>query len=126
MRKIILIIGTIFTTFLIISTATAVPKTNSESLINKINEIEEYKELINDRIIDINHEIEKGGIIDFLIKIILWLIGLVQQLINIVLDIFNIIDLIEYLIELIFTLFALIIALIDYILNIFTPDIIRK
>ena len=44
MKKIFLLIGTIFTTLLMISTVTAVPQVHSNPLMEKINEIEKKKD----------------------------------------------------------------------------------
>jgi len=123
MRNVFLIIGIVFTTLLMISTVTAVPKVNSDPLMDKINEIEGYKELIDGKLVGINIDADNGGLIDFLIQIIQWIIDLVQQLIDVVLDLFGIVDLIEYLIGLIDALFELIMDLIDAIIDIFTPNI---
>ena len=116
-----LLIGVIFISFLMISSATAVPKVYSDPLIEQINKFEEYKELIECKISDINIDGVTNGLIDLLIKIIQWIISLVQQIIDIVLDLFGIIDLIEYLISLIVYLFELILSLIDAIFEIFNP-----
>ena len=122
MRRDFLIILAIFITFLMISSATAVPKVNSDHLIEKINVIEEYKELIGGKLSNIDSDIVTTGLIDLLVQLIQWIIGLVQQLIDIVLDLFRIVDLIEYLIGLIVNLFELILSLIDYIFDIFNPN----
>ena len=122
MRKGFLIILAIFITILMISSATAVPKVNSDYIIEKINVIEEYKELIGGKLSNIGSDIGTTGLIDFLIQLIQWIIGLVQQLIDIVLDLFGIVNLIEYLIGLIVNLFELILSLIDYIFDIFNPN----
>jgi hypothetical protein len=104
-----------------ISTVTAVPQANGNPLMDKINEIEEGKRIIDNKIASINLDAESGGLIDLLIQIIQWLIALVQQIINIILEIFHLVDLIEYLINLIVSLFELIMALINFIIDIFTP-----
>jgi phage-related protein len=125
MRKIFLLIGAIFTALLMISTVTAVPQVNSDPLMDKINEIEENKRMIDEKLASINPDIETGGLIDLLIQIIQWIIALVQQIIDFILDIFGLVELIEYLIGLIVTLFELIMSLIDFIIDIFTPDAVR-
>ena len=124
MKKIFFSIGTIFTILLMISTVTAVPQVNSNPLMDKINEIEEYERIIDEKLVAINPDVENGGLIDLLIQIIQWLIALVQQIINFILDIFGLVELIEYLISLIVSLFELIMALIDFIIDIFTPDVL--
>ena len=124
MRRIFLIVCSIFTAILMISTVSAVPKVNSESLMNRIDEIEEYKKLIDKEINDIILDVGNGGLIDFFIQIIQWLIDLVWQIINVVYQIFGILDLVESLISVINYLFELIMDLIDAIMDIFTPNII--
>lgn len=125
MKKIFLLIGAIFTSLLMISTVTAVPQADSNPLMKKINEIEENTKLINGKLASINLDVETGGIIDLLIQIIQWLISIVQQIINLILEIFGLVDLIEYLISLIVNLFELIMALINFIIDIFTPNVLR-
>jgi len=124
MKKIFFSIGTIFTILLMISTVTAVPQVNSNPLMDKINEIEEYKRIIDEKVTNKNPDVESGWLIDLLIQIIQWVIDIVQQMINFVLEIFGIVELIEYLISLIVNLFELIMALIDFIVDIFTPDVL--
>ena len=125
MKKIFFSIGTIFTILLMISTVTAVPQVNSNPLMDKINEIEEYERIIDEKLATINPDVENGGLIDLLIQIIQWLIALVQQIINFILDIFGLVELIEYLKGLIVALFELIMSLINFIIDIFTPDTLR-
>lgn len=122
MKKIFIYINSIFITFIMISTATAVPTIKSDSLMEKINEIELSKRIINDKLADLNPDVLSLGIIDFLIRIIQLLISFVQEIINLVLEIFNLVELIEYLIELIITLYELILSLINFIIDIFTPN----
>jgi hypothetical protein len=124
MKKIFLLFSTIFVTMLMISTVTAAPKINSDPLMDKINEVEETKKLIDEKLDDIDFEISTLGLIDILIQIIQMIIAFVQQLINIILDIFGLIELIEYLISLIITLFELIMNLINFIIDLFNPNAI--
>jgi len=123
MKKYILFFGSIFISLLMISTVTAVPKVNSDPLMDKIQEFEEMETRILDKLDLFKTDVESGGIIDLLIQIIQWLINIVQQIISLVLDIFGLIELIEYLINLIVSLFELIMQLINFIIEIFTPNI---
>ena len=124
MKRIFLLLGTVLTAMLMISTVTAVPNVNSNPLMDKINEIEETKKMIDDKLDNINFEVTTTGIIDILIQIIRLIISFVQQLISLILDIFGLIELIEYLISLIVTLIELIMALVNYIIDLFTPNAI--
>ncbi|VVB61849.1 Uncharacterised protein [uncultured archaeon] len=134
---------------LMVSSATAVPKLNSDPLMNKINEIEKTKKIIEeniknktpdlkiqglisllikkmkDTIYDITLNLTPGGLIDLLIKIIEWMISIVQNLINLVYKIFDLVDIIYTLVNLIGTLIELIIELINSIIDIFTPGTIK-
>lgn len=122
MRRIYLMIFSIFTVSLLMSTVSAVPKFNSDTIMDKIDYIEENYNFINKEIKTNLLDIENGGIIDLLRQIIEWLIGIVEQLISIVLEIFGLVDLIEHLINLISTLYEMILILIDLILSIFSPN----
>ena len=122
MRRIFLIFFSFFAVSLLMSTVSAVPKLNSDPLMDKIDYIEENYNLINKDLKTYLFDIENGGIIDLLRQIIEWLISIVEQLISIVLEIFGLLDLIEYLINLINTLYEMILNLIDLILNIFSPN----
>lgn len=121
MRRGLLFFNTIFISFLIISSASVLPKVNSEPLVKQINAFEEYNDIIECKISDKLPDSITKGLIDFIIKIIQWIINLVQQLIGIVLKLFNVLDLIKYLISLIIHLFELILDLIEAFFSIFNP-----
>ena len=116
MKKYILFFGSIFISLLMISTVTAVPKVNSDPLIDKIQELEEMEKMIFDKLDVIKTDVESLGIIDLLIQIIQWLI-------DVIMEIFGLVSLIETLVNLIVQLFNVIINLINYIIDIFTPVI---
>jgi hypothetical protein len=142
--------GAILIGLLMISSATAVPKVNSDPLMGKINEIEKNKKTIEeninnktldlktkgsinllikkikDTIYSITLDLKSGLLINLLVKIIQWLISLVQELINFVNNLFNLVELIYTLINSIVTLYELIIQLINYIKDIFTPQILKS
>jgi hypothetical protein len=125
MKRFILPLGAVLIVLLMVSTVTAVPQVNSNPLMIKINEIEENKKIITEKLTDIKVDVETGGIIDILRQIIEWLIDLVQRIIDLILDIFGLVDLIEYLIGLIVSLFELIMTLINFIIDIFNPNTLR-
>lgn len=146
--------GAILVGLLMISSATAVPKVNSDPLMDKINEIEKNKKIIeeniNNKTLDLKTkesinlliteikdtiynktlDLKSGPLFDLLVKIIQWLISLVQGLINlvnnIINNIINLMELIYTLINLIVTLYELIIQLINLIKDIFTPQILKS
>ena len=105
-----------------ISTVTAVPKANSDPLLVKINEIEEYKNILDKEVKKMMLDVENWGLIDILIQLIQFIIDFVEQLISFIVQIFGLVDLIETLIGLIITLYEMIMALIDFILDLFTPN----
>lgn len=138
--------GAIFVVLLLVSSATAVPKVNSDPLMDIITDVEKTKQLLEDNIStktlnvktreSVNLLVNKikdtlytiapnpklGGIIDLLIKIIQWLINFVQQLISVISAIYNIVQLIYTLITLLTSLYNLILQLIEFIQNIFNPQ----
>ena len=142
--------GAIIIGLLMISSATAVPKVNSDPLMNIINEIEKNKKIIEENISDKTFDLKSGesinliikkikdniysitpklgvmGLIDLLIKIIQWIISVVQDLINLVYKIIDLVEIIYTLVNLIGTLIGLIIELINLIIDIFTPGSLKS
>ena len=125
MKRILMVIFSIFASLLMISTVSAVPKTSSDPLMDKINEIEELEKQIDEKIAFLTLDIESGGIIDLIIQIIEWLIDFVQQLIGVIGQIFRLVELVTYLVSLIVKLYEFIMALIDYILGLFNPSLLK-
>jgi hypothetical protein len=78
MRRIYLIIFSFFTVSLLLSTVSAVPKVNSDPLMNKIDYIEETFYFLDKELKCFLFDIENGGIIDFLRQLIEWMIGIVE------------------------------------------------
>jgi hypothetical protein len=142
--------GAIIVGLLMISSATAVPKVNSDPLMDIVTAIEKNKQLveenisnktfdlrtresinllinkIKDSIYSITPNVKLGGLIDFLIKLIQWLITFIQQLISVINAIYNIVELIYTLITTLFTLYDLIIKLIEFIQDILNPQPLRS
>jgi len=138
--------GAIVIGLLMVSSATAVPKVNSDPLMNIIAEIEQntkiIKEGISDKTFDlktqgsINLLIKKikdsisdkssklsiGNLIDLLIQIIQWLITFLQKLINLVGLIANLAQLIYNLVTIIVNIYNIIIQIINFIKNILNPQ----
>lgn len=138
--------GAIVIGLLMVSSATAVPKVNSDPLMNIVAEIEKNTKIIEENISDktlnlktqgsinllikkvkdainsINPNLGLGGLIDLIIQIIQWLITFIQKLISVFTLIFNLVDLIYTLVTLITSLIQIIIALIEFIKNLFNPQ----
>jgi len=137
--------GAIIIGLLMISSATAVPKVNSDPLMDKINEIEKNKKIIEENIYKKTLDLKTRGSITLLIKIIKetiyditldlkagliiqiiqWLISLIQKIVDLITGIINLVQLIYNLINLIINLYELIIKLINFIKDILTPKILE-
>jgi hypothetical protein len=138
--------GAIVIGLLMVSSATAVPKVNSDPLMNIIADIEKNTKIIEESISDktldlktqesINLLIKKikdtsyrittklgiGDLIDLIIKILQWLVTFIQQLINLVNLIANLAQLIYNLITIIISLYNIIIAIINFIKDLLNPQ----
>jgi uncharacterized protein (UPF0335 family) len=139
--------GAILIGLLMVSSATAVPKVNSDPLMDKINEIEKNKKIIEENISNKTLNLKTMGSINLLIKnikqtiydltldiksaglilkIIQWLISLIQKILTLINDLTNLVQLINNLLTAIVNLYNLIIKLIDFIKSIFTPTILKS
>ena len=92
MLKALISLGVFFIAILMISTVTAVPQINSEPLMNKISEIENNREIINEKFFWTSNDFDSKGIIDLLLALIQFLMSIVQGLIDFVLNLFNIVN----------------------------------
>ena len=148
MKKIIVTAcGAILIGLLMVSSATAVPKVNSDPLMNKVNEIEKSKKIIEENINNKTLDLKTIGSINLLIKniketihnlmldiksaglilkIIQWLISLIQKILTFINDLTKLVQLINNLLTAIVNLYNLIIKLIDFIKSIFTPTILKS
>ena len=125
MKKTVLGLGAIIFSLLLVSTATAVPQTNSEPGMNIVRKIEHEKQIAKDS----NHNeyfsmVQNDGIIEIIIQLLRLLLQFVLKLIEIVSDLINLIGLIQSLVNALLTLFDLIQQLIQLIMNIFNPKLI--
>jgi hypothetical protein len=135
--------GAIVIGLLMISTATAVPKVNSDPVMNIISEIEKNKKIIEeeisnktldlktresisllvkrikDTIYNVTSTLKIGDLIDLLIKIIQWLVTFIQKLVNLINLISSLAELIYNLVNTIVTLYNLILKIIDLIKSLF-------
>jgi hypothetical protein len=115
----------------LVSAATAVPQIQGKHIIQKLEGIQQQKEILEGKGTQIREQLENffkeksplpTGIIEWLIQLILLLIRIVEAMIQFILDVMELGALIEYLIERILILIDLIIQFIEWILNLFTPD----
>ena len=120
MRKFIFSIGAIFIASLLISTGTAVPQSYSKPVMDIINELEQQKTRYEERLSSLTLPLD--GIIDFIKKLITWIIQLLINLIELARALIVIVGLVQYLIRLMEILFTLIQSVIDAILDLFNPD----
>ena len=120
MRKFIFSIGAIFIASLLISTGTAVPQSYSQPVMDIINELEQQKTRYEERLSSLTLPLD--GIIDFIKKLITWIIQLLINLIELARALIVIVGLVQYLIRLMEILFTLIQSVIDAILDLFNPD----
>jgi hypothetical protein len=139
--------GAILIGLLMVSSATAVPKVNSDPLMNKVNEIEKSKKIIEENINNKTLDLKTRELINLLIKniketihdltldiksaglilkIIQWLISLIQKILTFINDLTKLVQLINNLLTAIVNLYNLIIKLIDFIKSIFTPTILKS
>ncbi|RLF41435.1 MAG: hypothetical protein DRN12_03260 [Thermoplasmata archaeon] len=111
MKKIMLTIGALAVSLLMISTATAVPNTQSTPVMNAVNNLEKTEKILYSKIGDI----QPTGFIDFLIQLIILLIKLVMTIVTIIQSVLGIVNLIKNIIAAIQSLVNLIQQLIDLI-----------
>lgn len=125
MKKYFIEIMAFFIALLMMSTVTAVPQTQSTSVMDIVDKLEENENYINEflksNLID---RFKLDGLIELLIQLILLIIEFVTQIISIVQNIIGLVNLIQNLIDAISTLFQLIQQLIELIQDIINPQII--
>ncbi|MEA3457311.1 MAG: hypothetical protein U9R21_01385 [Candidatus Thermoplasmatota archaeon] len=123
MKKYYIELGAIVVALLMMSTVTAVPQTHSKVVMDIVNEIEQNKDVLEEKLTEIFlDDLKLGGIIDFLIQLIMLIIQLVIKIIEIVQGIMGLINLIQNLINALTTLFQLVQSLIELIQDIFNPE----
>jgi len=125
MRKVIPLIGVIFISLLLISNSSAVPQTHSEPVMDLIDEIEKQKSQYEDVLSSLLKNIlPVDDIIDFIIRIIQWLMQLVINLVEVVSYLIILAQAVDSLVKLMEFLFNLIQSIIDIIMGWFNPDTI--
>ena len=127
MKKYFMFIGAFFISLLLISTVTAVPQTQSNSIMNLIDDIEENIEIIeSEKLNNMIISIASVGIIELLIQLIMLIIEFVVEIVNLIQNIISLVNLIQNIINAISTLFQLIQDLIELIRNILNPSILTN
>jgi len=123
MKKYYIELGAIVVALLMMSTVTAVPQTHGKVVMDIVDEIEQKKDVLEEKLTEIFlDDLKLGGIIDFLIQLIILIIQLVMKIIEIVQGIMGLINLIQNLIAALTTLFQLVQSLIELIQDIFNPE----
>ena len=125
MKKYFMAMGSIFISILLVTTVTAIPNSQSNVIINKINEISEINNSINNEKLSIFlSNILSVGIIELLIQLITLLVQFILEMIEIIQNVIGLVNLIQNLISAFTTLFELLQELIDLITNLFNPSAI--
>lgn len=115
----------------LVSAATAVPQVQGNQVIQKLDDMQLQKEILEGKCTQIREQLDNyfkenaplpTGIIEWLIQLILLLIRIVETIIQFILDVMELGTLIEYLIGRILLLIDLIIQFVEWILNLFNPD----
>ena len=129
MKISLVVLGAIAVVFLMVSTATAVPQVHSTPVMNFLNDVEQKEILIDgklkvfsEKLADKLGDIELGGIIRWLINLIISLIEFITNLINFISVIIQLGELIINLINLITTLYEVIMQFIEWLQGIFNPE----
>ena len=124
MKKTMIILGAVFISLLLISSATAVPQTHSKPAMNMIEKIEQ-KTTVVEALKQKSNTLDPEGknCIDWIIQLLRSILNVIYQLIQLVLDLFQIIQILEAIIAAIYQLVDLIIQFINTIIDLFTPDV---
>jgi hypothetical protein len=131
MKRSIILFGVIFSAIIIVSTSTAVPLNNNTYLINKINEKEDIKSKLQNKINGIDELISKKidniyttGFIEKLINFLIKLIEFILNIANFISNLLNIGSQILFIVNQIIYIIETIINIINWILDIFNPQAI--
>lgn len=124
MKQKYVLLGAFFTFILLVSTVTALPYTNSQPVMETIEEIEEYR-VMDTFDVQINEFLQSKGIFEWIVQILLAILHLIQELIQLVLDLLQIVNLIEMIISAITQLINAVFQLIESIMDLISPDMTR-
>jgi len=129
MKKLIGVVGAFFAIFLLVSSATAVPHTQSQPGVALLEDIEQTRQCLGDdmeasitQLKQLVSDPEEGGLIDIIIALILLLIEAIDAIINFILGLYNIVELVQQLLEKLGTLIELIVEFVNWILSLFNPE----
>ena len=129
MKKLIGMVGAFFAIFLLVSSATAVPHTQSQPAMTLLEEIEQTRQCFGEdmevsitQLKQLVSDPEEGGLIDIIIALILLLIEAIDAIINFILGLYNIVELVQQLLEKLEILIELIVEFINWIISLFNPE----
>jgi len=130
MKKAIIIFGTVFIIFLMISNATAVPQSYGKSVMNNINIyeqrillLEETLELNIEKVNDVIYNVQSKGLFENLLALIQFLIDIISKIINFIRAVMQIGQLIITLINLVKALINVINQFIEWLQDLFNPEL---
>ena len=123
MKKTMIVFGAFFISLLLVSTATAVPHSQSEPAMNIMKKIEQ-KTTVVEALKQKSNTMDPEGknCIDWIIQLLRSILNFIYQLIQLMIDLFQIIQILEAIINAIAQLVDLIIQFINTIIDLFTPD----
>jgi hypothetical protein len=129
MNKSIIILGALFSAIFIVSTSTAVPLINKTYFINKINDIEDIKTKLQNKIFEIDEFISKKiddlytlGFIENLINLLIKLLEFILNIANFISRILNIGSQILFIVNQIIYIIETTINIINWLIDIFNPQ----
>ena len=124
------IVGAIFIIFLMVSNATAVPQSYSESIMYNINNNEQMISLLGEalesnieKVNDIIYNVQSKGLFENLLALIQFLIDLIRSIINFIVAVMQIGQLIITLINLVKTLISVLNEFILWLQDLFNPEV---
>ncbi len=117
MKKICMMLGALSVVFLMVSTVTALPQTQSTPVMSAVHSLEETKEQYDDTTLGSMLDIQPTGFIDTLIAFIKLLIQLIMNIITVIQGILSVVALIQA----IFSAITMIIELVRQIIDLFNP-----
>ncbi len=111
-------LGAVAVVFLLVSTGTAIPQTQSTPVMQAVQHLEKTNEAIDDVTSENIVNIQTLGLIDFLIQLIRLIIELLMNIVTIIQGILSIVSIVQT----IFSAIQLVIQLIQQIIDLFTPN----
>lgn len=129
MKRSIIILGVLFSAIIIVTTSTAFPLINNTYFINKINDMEEIKTKIKNKIFEIDEFASKKindlytlGFIENLINLLIKLLEFILNIANFISRLLNIGSQILFIVNQIIYIIDTIINIINWLIDIFNPQ----